>query len=71
MLSGAIGAAGLYWLATHHGPLSVTAVIYAFFPAGTILLARSCSGERLNAVRLAVLGLAATSVGMIAAGGGR
>jgi drug/metabolite transporter (DMT)-like permease len=73
MLSGAIAAAGLfcYYLATHHGPLSVTAVIYAFFPVGTILLARSCSGERLTAVRLAGLGLAATSVGMIVAGGGR
>jgi drug/metabolite transporter (DMT)-like permease len=73
VLSGATAAAGLfcYFLATHDGPLAVTAVIYAFFPAGTILLARVYSGERLTVVRLAGLGLAAASVCMIVAGGGR
>jgi drug/metabolite transporter (DMT)-like permease len=73
LLSGAVAAAGLfcYFLATHRGTLSATAAIYAFFPAGTILLARVCSGERLTTVRLAGLGLAATSVAMIVFGGGR
>jgi len=71
MLTGAIGAAGTicFFLATHLGLLAVTAVITSLYPAGTILLARILSGERLTALRIIGLGLAAASVGLIAAGG--
>jgi drug/metabolite transporter (DMT)-like permease len=71
MLTGVIGAAGTFafFLATHRGLLAVTAVITSLYPAGTILLARALSGERLTALRIIGLSLAAASVGLIAAGG--
>jgi drug/metabolite transporter (DMT)-like permease len=71
MLTGSIGAAGTFafFLATHRGLLAVTAVITSLYPAGTILLARVLSGERLTALRIIGLSLAAASVGLIAAGG--
>jgi drug/metabolite transporter (DMT)-like permease len=71
MLTGFIGAAGTFafFLATHRGLLAVTAVITSLYPAGTILLARALSGERLTALRIIGLSLAAASVGLIAAGG--
>lgn len=70
VLTGAIAAAGTisYFLATHRGLLAVTAVIYSLYPAGTIVLARALSGERLTASRIAGLFLAAASVALIAAG---
>ena len=73
VLSGATAAAGLfsYFIATHHGLLAVTVVIYSFFPAGTIVLARIFSKEELTWIQLAGLGLAAASVGLITIGGGR
>jgi drug/metabolite transporter (DMT)-like permease len=58
-------------LAPDTGLLAVTAVIYSLYPAGTIVLARVLSGERLTAVRIAGLFLAAASVGLIAAGTAR
>lgn len=69
-LTGVIAAVGTisYFLATHRGLLAVTAVIYSLYPAGTIVLARVLSGERLTAVRITGLFLAAASVGLIAAG---
>jgi drug/metabolite transporter (DMT)-like permease len=71
VLTGTIGAAGttMFFLATHHGLLAVTAVITSLYPAETILLARLVSGERLTAVRIIGLCLAGASVGLIAAGG--
>jgi drug/metabolite transporter (DMT)-like permease len=71
MLTGSIGAAGTFafFLATHRGLLAVTAVITSLYPAGTILLARALSGERLTALRIIGLSFAAASVGLIAAGG--
>jgi drug/metabolite transporter (DMT)-like permease len=71
VLTGIIAAAGalFVFLATHRGLLAVTAVIYALYPAGTILLARVLLGERLTVVRSVGLCLAAASVGLIAAGG--
>jgi drug/metabolite transporter (DMT)-like permease len=71
LLTGITAAAGTlsYFLATHHGLLAVTAVITTLYPAGTILLARVLLGERLTAVRIAGLGLAAVSVSLIAAAG--
>jgi drug/metabolite transporter (DMT)-like permease len=71
VLTGAVGAVGTFsfFLATHHGLLAITAVITSLYPAGTILLARVLSGERLTALRIIGLSLAAASVALIAAGG--
>jgi uncharacterized membrane protein len=70
LLTGVIAALGTlsYFLATHRGLLAVTAVIESLYPAGTIVLARVFSGERLTVVRITGLVLAAASVGLIAAG---
>jgi len=70
-LTGVTAAAGTFtfFLATHRGLLAITAVITSLYPAGTILLARVLSGERLTKVRLAGLGLAAASVVLIAFSG--
>jgi drug/metabolite transporter (DMT)-like permease len=59
----------MFFLATHHGLLAITAVITSLYPAGTILLARVLLGERLTRLRLAGLCLAAVSVALIAVGG--
>jgi drug/metabolite transporter (DMT)-like permease len=69
--TGVTAAAGtvLYFIATHHGLLSVTAVITSLYPGATILLARIRPGERLSPVRLAGLALAGASVALIAVAG--
>ncbi|MGH3278062.1 MAG: hypothetical protein ACRDNW_02880 [Trebonia sp.] len=69
--TGATAAAAtmLYFVASHHGLLAVTAVITSLYPGGTILLARVRLGERLSAVRLAGLALAGASVVLIAVAG--
>ena len=59
----------LFFLATHRGLLAVAAVITSLYPAVTIMLARVFLGERLTAIRLAGLILAAASVALIAASG--
>ena len=71
VLTGVIGATGttMFFLSTHHGLLAVTAVITSLYPALTILLARVVSGERLTALRIIGLSLAAASVALIAASG--
>ena len=71
VITGAIGATGttMFFLSTHHGLLAVTAVITSLYPAVTIVLARVVSGERLTALRIIGLSLAAASVALIAAGG--
>ena len=71
LMTGAISAVGTtaFFLATHRGLLAITAVITSLYPATTILLARALSGERLTALRIIGLGLAAASVALIAAGG--
>jgi drug/metabolite transporter (DMT)-like permease len=70
-LTGMTGSAGtvLYFYATQAGLLAVTAVLTSLYPAVTIVLARMFAGERLTAVRLTGLCLAAASVGLIAAAG--
>ena len=60
-----------YFLATHRGLLAVTAVVYSLYPAGTVVLARVFSGERLTTVRITGLFLTAASVGLIAIGTAR
>jgi drug/metabolite transporter (DMT)-like permease len=69
--AGAGGAAGtiLFFVATHHGFLAVTAVLTSLYPAVTIVLARTVLGERLTALRLAGLGLAGVCISLIAVGG--
>jgi drug/metabolite transporter (DMT)-like permease len=62
----AIAGATLFFLASHHGLLAVTAVITSLYPAVTILLARILLGERLTWVRMLGLCLAAASVALIA-----
>ena len=71
LLTGVAGAAGtaMFFLATHHGLLAITAVITSLYPAGTILLARVLLGERLTRLRLAGICFAAASVALIAVGG--
>jgi uncharacterized membrane protein len=71
VLTGVAGGGGtiLYFLATQAGLLAVTAVLTSLYPAVTIVLARLLLGERLTVVRMAGLGLAAASVGLIAASG--
>jgi drug/metabolite transporter (DMT)-like permease len=71
VLTGVGGGAGtiLYFLATQAGLLAVTAVLTSLYPAVTIVAARLFLGERLTVIRLAGLGLAAASVGLIAASG--
>jgi len=70
-VTGATGAVGtiMFFLATHHGLLAVTAVITALYPGGTILLARIRPGERLSPARLVGLALAGASVALIAVAG--
>jgi drug/metabolite transporter (DMT)-like permease len=69
--SGALGccAAISYLLATQRGPLAVTAVLSSLFPIVTIALAVAFARERLGAIRLAGVALAAVSVSLIAFGG--
>jgi drug/metabolite transporter (DMT)-like permease len=71
VVTGGAGATGtiLYFLATHHGFLAVTAVLTSLYPAITIVLARTVLGERLTRLRLTGLALAAACVALIAAGG--
>ena len=70
LLTGIIGAVGALsvFLATHRGLLAVTAVIYSLYPAGTIILARVRSDERLTRAGMFGLCLAAASVSLIAGG---
>jgi drug/metabolite transporter (DMT)-like permease len=70
-LTGVTGTVGLvcYFLATHLGLLSITAVITSLYPASTIVLARAVLTERLTRARVAGLCLAAASVALIAVSG--
>ena len=69
--TGVTGAGGIiaYFFATHDGYLAVTAVLASLYPGVTIVLARVLLGEKLTALRLAGLALAAACVALIAAGG--
>jgi drug/metabolite transporter (DMT)-like permease len=71
LLTGLTGGAGtiLYFLATHHGFLAITAVLTSLYPAVTIALARLLASEKLSAARLAGLVLAGLAVTLIALGG--
>jgi drug/metabolite transporter (DMT)-like permease len=70
-VTGVCGGTGtiLYFYATQHGLLAVTAVLTSLYPAITILLAWVLLGERLTRLRLTGLVLAGACVALIAVGG--
>jgi drug/metabolite transporter (DMT)-like permease len=70
-VTGMCGGTGtiLYFYATQHGLLAVTAVLTSLYPAITIVLARVLLGERLTVLRLGGLVLAGACVTLIAVGG--
>jgi|tagenome__1003787_1003787.scaffolds.fasta_scaffold20976183_4 drug/metabolite transporter (DMT)-like permease len=59
-------ATALFMLATREGLLTVVAVITGLYPAATVLLARWFLGEHLQLIQRVGLGLAATSVTVLA-----
>jgi uncharacterized membrane protein len=69
-ISGALGAlaTGLFLVATHHGFLSVAAVITSLYPAFTVLLAAAVLRERVHRAQGLGLALCAVSVVLVAAG---
>jgi len=71
VITGAAGATGtiLFFVATHHGFLAITAVLTSLYPAVTIVLARVMLGERLTALRMGGLVTAGACVTLIALGG--
>lgn len=68
VLMGPLGAAatGCFLFATHHGLLSVVAVISALYPASTVLLASLVLKERIQAWQGVGLALAAAAVTLVA-----
>jgi drug/metabolite transporter (DMT)-like permease len=69
-VSGVLGAlaTGLFQVATHHGYLSVAAVITSLYPAFTVLLAALVLRERVHRHQGVGLALCAASVVLVAAG---
>jgi drug/metabolite transporter (DMT)-like permease len=57
-----------FLLAVRDGDLAIVAVITALYPASTVVLARAFLAERIGAVQLAGLGLAAVAVSLLAVG---
>jgi drug/metabolite transporter (DMT)-like permease len=57
-------------VATHHGLLTVTAVITSPYPATTVLLALGFLRERLRRVQALGFGLAAVAVVLLSTAGG-
>jgi drug/metabolite transporter (DMT)-like permease len=64
------GATVAYFVATHHGLLTVTAVITSLYPAATVLLALGFLRERLRRVQTLGAGLAAVAVALLSTAGG-
>lgn len=69
-MMGPIGSAAVlaFWFATHHGLLSIVAVITALYPAMTVVLAAVTLKERILRHQLFGLALAAVAVACVAAG---
>lgn len=69
-ISGALGAlaTGLFQVATHHGYLSVAAVITSLYPAFTVLLAALVLREKVHGAQAAGLALCTAAVILVAAG---
>ena len=70
IISGALGAlaTGMFQVATHHGYLSIAAVITSLYPAFTVLLAALVLREPVHRTQGAGLALCAVSVVLVAAG---
>src|SRR3954447_7541727 len=70
LVSGVLAAAaGLsFLLATHHGLLTVSAVLISLYPAVTVLLASLVLRERIHRVQAAGLALCGVAVILVAAG---
>jgi drug/metabolite transporter (DMT)-like permease len=70
LFSGLLAAvAGVCFLvATHHGLLSVSAVLVSLYPAFTVLLAALVLRERIHGVQAAGLALCGVAVVLVAAG---
>jgi drug/metabolite transporter (DMT)-like permease len=64
------GATVAYFVATHHGLLTVTAVITSLYPGTTVLLALGVLRERLRRVQALGFGLAAVAVVLLSTAGG-
>jgi drug/metabolite transporter (DMT)-like permease len=69
-ISGVLGAVatGLFQVATHHGYLSVAAVITSLYPAFTVLLAAAVLHEHVHRAQGVGLAMCAASVVLVAAG---
>jgi len=69
-LSGALGAlaTGLFQVATHHGYLTVAAVITSLYPAFTVVLAATVLREHVHRTQAIGLALCAGAVVLVAAG---
>lgn len=70
IVMGPIGlvATGSFLYATHHGLLSVVAVITALYPASTVVLAALLLRERIHRHQAIGLALAAAAVALVAVG---
>jgi drug/metabolite transporter (DMT)-like permease len=70
VISGALGAlaTGLFQVATHHGYLSVAAVITSLYPAVTVLLAAVVLRERVHRTQGLGLALCTAAVVLVATG---
>jgi len=70
LVSGLLAAAAgvCFLLATHHGLLSVSAVLVSLYPAFTVLLAALVLRERIHLIQAAGLALCAVAVVLVAAG---
>jgi drug/metabolite transporter (DMT)-like permease len=64
------GATVAYFVATHRGLLTVTAVITSLYPATTVLLALAVLRERMRRVQTLGAALAAVAVALLSAAGG-
>jgi drug/metabolite transporter (DMT)-like permease len=70
VVSGILGAlaTGAFLVATHHGYLTVTAVITSLYPAFTVLLAASLLREHVHRAQAMGLALCAVAIALVAAG---
>jgi drug/metabolite transporter (DMT)-like permease len=70
LVSGLLAAAAgvAFLLATHHGLLSVSAVLVSLYPAFTVVLASLVLRERIHRVQAAGLALCGVAVVLVAAG---
>jgi drug/metabolite transporter (DMT)-like permease len=64
------GATVAYFVATHRGLLTVTAVVTSLYPATTVLLALAVLRERMRRVQTLGAGLAAVAVALLSTAGG-